>query len=301
MNNKPICLFTAIHPGSVRFLMPWYESLMEQTDQDYDLWVCLDGVEPDQITEILGTELKAHWVPGKSGDTPVQVRQRALLQIVKAYSAVIFVDSDDMLMPTRVERAKLYLRNSDLTACAMNICLENGSDTGLIFAPPGNADLSALLINNNIFGLTNSAYRCDLLERCLPVPHGCCLMDWFVATRGWLLKARMSFDYSPNMVYRQYSSNTAKVIPPFEKNEVLGATAYVKDHYNYILKSSDDIPLREQKMLTDALKEVETFYNCLVSSGEVAGKYIEALNKQDLDFIWWNSIAHPELKQFYCN
>lgn len=274
---------------------------MQQTDQQYDLWVGLDGIEPDQITEILGTELKAHWVPGKSGDTPVQVRQRALLQIVKAYSAVIFVDSDDMLMPTRVERAKLYLRNSDLTACAMNICLENGSDTGLIFAPPRDTDLGNLLIKNNVFGLSNTAYRCDLLKHCLPVPRNCQLMDWFIAVRACIEKARPSFDYSPNMVYRQYSSNTAKVIPPFSSQEVIHAAVLVMNHYNCILNSTKDIPSLEKKLLVEALGEVEIFHNCLNGSGKIADKYTKAFNEQNLDIIWWSSVVHPRLKHIYTN
>ena len=66
--------------------------------------------------------------------------------------------------------------------------------------------LEHLLVRNNVMGLSNTAYRSDLLRRCLPIPTEAELMDWLLAVRSLALGARLQFDPEPRMWYRQYSN-----------------------------------------------------------------------------------------------
>jgi hypothetical protein len=72
----------------------------------------------------------------------------------------------------------------------------------------------------NAFGLSNTAYRCDLLRRCLPIPASAWAVDWFLATRAWLLGATIEADPVVRMDYRQHGANMASVRPPFDEARV---------------------------------------------------------------------------------
>ena len=87
---------------------------------------------------------------------------------------------------------------------------------GMTFGLPPRAEPEMCFPRNNVFGLSNSAFRSDLLRRCLPIPADAVLVDWFLATRAWLMGARMAFDPEVEMDYRQYGGNMARVGPPFD-------------------------------------------------------------------------------------
>src|SRR6201999_564792 len=90
---------------------------------------------------------------------------------------------------------------------------------------------SQILPANNVFGFSNSAYRCELLERCLPIPKDAVLVDWYLATRAWLFGAKLSFDREVRMSYRQYGANTARVRLPFSCDQILSDSALVRRHF----------------------------------------------------------------------
>ncbi len=101
-----LAVYTTIYPGMEAYLVDWYRSLREQTDQDFQLWIGLDKITSEFVEDALGSDLKANWMKAPVGATPAQIRQQALSKIVETCSAVVLVDSDDVLHPTRVAAAK---------------------------------------------------------------------------------------------------------------------------------------------------------------------------------------------------
>ena len=165
-----LALYTTIYPGVESFLRDWYRSVLEQTDQDYQLWIGLDTIGVEAAKDAMGADPKATWVAAASGDTPAQIRQRALAQIVERHDGVVLVDSDDVLHPSRVASARAALQTSDLAGCALRLVDQQGRDLGMTFGLPPQARPEDVLPRNNVFGLSNSAFRSDLLRRCLPIP-----------------------------------------------------------------------------------------------------------------------------------
>ena len=267
-------------------------SVTAQTDTDFDLWLGID-VAPEALGSASGLLENATFVVAEPGDTPASLRGRAWAQLVNLYDAVIFVDSDDVLYPERVAAAKKQLEASDVGGCALDLIAENGAPLGITFQAPLEHDWAELLPRLNVFGLSNTAYRCEVLAKTLPLPRDVAVVDWLVVTRAYLAGARLGFDAAPKMAYRQYRSNTAQVLPPFTPEGILRATAHVLTHLQYVLQEP---PSKEsfKTSLEQRFAEVQRFSERI--RGDVLTTYTRELNARTQPvYLWWACVAHKEL------
>ena len=299
--GSKLAVYTTIYPAVLKYLPEWYQSVQAQTDHDFELWIGLDALKPADIEDSLGCRIEARWVQAPANSTPAQVRDLALTQLVAAGCDVILVDSDDILYESRVTAARRELRTSDLAACALNIVDESGRPVGSEF----NLDLalkpSQTLPGNNVFGFSNSAYRCELLERCLPIPKDAVLVDWYLATRAWLLGAELSFDHNVRMDYRQYDANTARIRLPFWPDQILSDSVLVRRHFQLVLGAGAQkqfLPERWAHLLRVAC-DIEQFEQYVNHSPANLSAYLESLNGAVKRPIWWTSVAYPPLAHMW--
>ena len=284
-------LYTTVHPASFAYLEPFFASVAAQTDREFDFWVGLD-LAPEELEPVSGFLENAHVVTAEPGDTPSSLRGRAWAQIVTLYDAVIFVDSDDVLYSGRVAAAKKQLEVSDMGGCALDLIAENGAPLGVTLQAPPEHDWAELLPRCNVFGLSNTACRCEVLAKTLPLPE-VAVVDWLVVTRAYLAGARLGFDAAPKMAYRQYRSNTAQVLPPFTPEGILRATAHVLTHLQYVLQEP---PSKEsfKTSLEQRFAEVQRFSERI--RGDVLTTYTRELNARTQPvYLWWACVAHKEL------
>jgi len=294
-----LALYTTIYPGLEPYLPAWHESVLAQTDRDFDLWIGCQGVEPAALERILGPELIPHWVPCPEGDSPAQVRERAFHQIAAEYDALVLVDSDDVLHPTRVAAARQQLESCDVYACALRLMDQGGADLGAVLGLGEDEDLESVLPRWNLFGLSNSAYRAQTLCGCLPIPPDCVLLDWYLAMKAWGRGARLQFDRTCRMRYRQYQGNTARLLPPFSPGYILQATSWVCGHYRLILAEAPDMAPQVKAALVEAAGRAEKFREAVLKSSIILDEYVTALNKKPPASKWWTVVAHPELEHIW--
>jgi hypothetical protein len=295
-----LAVYTTIYPGVESYLAEWYRSLCEQTDKDFQLWIGLDELEKESIQNLLGPELKANWIEAPLGATPAEIRQISLARIVETSSEVVLVDSDDLLHPTRIEAARSALQSSELAGCALRLADQNGKNLDSVF------NLSPLLQpehafpRNNIFGFSNSAFRCELLRRILPIPANAVLVDWFLASRAWLLGAKLAFDREPRMAYRRHPGNTALIMLPFSPDQVRSAAVLVCHHFRLLLAepSAEFIPDRYIELKRVA-RDVEEFNQHMILNPTELEGYVEAFNALAPPQIWWSCVAYPALSHFW--
>jgi hypothetical protein len=291
-----LAVYTTIYPGVEAYLVDWYRSLRQQTDQEFQLWIGLDKLGSESVQNLLGSDLKANWVVGPSGATPAQVRQQALARIVETCSGVVLVDSDDLLYPSRVAAARAALQDSELAGCALCLIDQQGKDLDLTFDLPPQLGPEDVFPRNNVFGFSNSAFRSDLLRRCLPIPAGAVLVDWFLATRAWLLGARLAFDRVPRMDYRQHPTNTARVRFPFSRDQVISDTALVRRHFQLLLaEPTRDFVADRYAALRRVAREIEEFHQHIVLCPAQLNGYVEAFNALHPPPLWWSCVAYPPL------
>jgi hypothetical protein len=297
-----LAVYTTIHPGIAGFLSDWYRSLRRQTDQDFHLWIGLDSLGIDAVETVVDDCIDATWVAGEEGDTPAQIRQRAWEQIAPRYEGVVMVDGDDVLHPTRVAAARAALRSTDVAGCSLRLVDELGADLHVIVRLPNGIAPEAILPRHNLYGLSNTAYRCDVLGRCLPVPANVVHVDWFLVTRAWLSGATLAFDPVVRMDYRQHEANLAQIRGPFTAERVLADTASVRRHFD-TLKTALASPAEPDRLalLEEVSSDVDAFYQRMVLDPGLLDRYLRALNALAPSPIWWSHVAHPSLKDLWMN
>lgn len=291
-----LAIYTTIYPGVEQYVADWYQSLCQQTDQEYQLWIGLDTLDGNAVERVLGSRVDAHWVETPRGSTPAKIRDFALSRIVKDCAAVVLVDSDDVLFPSRVAAARRQLERCDLGGCALRLIDFDGRDLRQTFNLPEEVTPDEVFPRCNVFGFSNSIYRAELLRRCLPIPDEATLVDWFLSTRAWLLGANFDFDREPRMSYRQHSSNTAHVRLPFRKEQVFAHTELVRRHFKLVLATpSNDFVGERYTELARAHDDVAKFWSEIVCEPKKLESYVEALNQAVSLPIWWTSVAFPAL------
>jgi hypothetical protein len=297
---RTLAVCTTIYPGVEDFLPAWHASLAAQSDQHFDLWIGLDSVESGAVERIVGTSVKAHWVPADPGTTPAQVRQRVWSQIGALYDGVVLVDSDDLLHSSRVAAARAALQDCDLNGCALQLVDHHGRTLSMILGLPPNCAPTGVLPRNNLFGLSNSAYRSHLLQQCLPVPAESALVDWYLSTRAWLLGARLTFDPTVRMDYRQHGTNMARVRGPFNEAQVAQDTALVRKHFR-IMQANPPVGYMAERFaeLERTADDVELFHQRVTLDTDRLAQYVAALNVLAAPPLWWSCVAHPALASFW--
>jgi hypothetical protein len=295
-----LALYTTIYPGVEPYLQGWCRSVQNQTDKDYQLWIGLDAISVEAAMEAMGSDPKATWVPAFPGDTPAQVRQRAFERIVKTCDGVVLVDSDDILHDSRVAAAREALQMSDLAGCALRLVDHQGSDMDLTFGLPAMAKPENVLPRNNVFGLSNSAFRSELLCRCLPIPANVVLVDWFLSTRAWLFGVKLTFDPAVRMDYRQHDKNMTRVRSPFSSRQIIHDTESVLHHFRIVRAASEDGSLAGRLAeLDNVAADVAMFHRNVILQPTRLESYVQALNTQKLAPLWWSSVAHPSLRHMW--
>lgn len=292
-------LYTTIYPGVERFLADWFNSFDGLDSDGLDLWIGVDGISADIVSRWISPDVEVHFVPTVNGETPISLRNRALDMIIANYDYVVFADSDDILEPTRVAASMLALEDADVHGCALGLVDVEGNDLGEYFGLYANESPDQVLPRNNFLGLSNSAWRTDMLRRCLPVPSGCVAMDWLLATRAWGRGARISFDRTIRMRYRQYGANTACVIPPFTAKQILKSTTIVLEHYRLVLTDDTGFSVECRQRLIEAEWRAKRFGEVISASRELLDDYVAALNKLPAHHLWWMSVAHPQLEKIW--
>ncbi len=295
MSAGRLALYTTVYPGVESYLAAWGQSVRAQEDTNWDLWIGVDSLDIDSVARAIDMPRPPTWVEARAGSSPAQLRQQALAQIVEQYSAVVLVDSDDILYPTRVAAARSWMETSQLNGCALDLVDQQGHRLGLTF-PPSIADAAALLPRGNLFGMSNTIYCSDLLRRCLPIPADCVLVDWFLATRAWALGAGLSFDFHARMAYRQHPRNIGRILAPFTSEQVRLCTRLVLQHYALLLDGTADLPEPYRDELSVARASVYAFHLSIEESPAILGRYTQTINQQPLLRFWWEHVARPDLE-----
>lgn len=292
-----LAVYTAVYPGVARYLGAWYASVQAQTDRDFDLWISLDGLTEAALESQLGTRPAATFVVAETGSTPAQVRQQALAQIAERYDAVVLVDSDDLLHGDRVAAARASLGGADVAACGLRLVDEDGQPLGVSLATPGEGGADCGLPRTNAFGLSNTAYRSDVLRACLPIPAAAALVDWYLITMAWLQGAQLAFDPTPRMDYRQHGANMARIQPPFTRERVREDTALVREHYRLVLESLPPRALPDRLgQVREVAADVAAFDQLVVRDAAALARYVGELNAAPPPLLWWASVAYPPLR-----
>ncbi|WP_251968921.1 glycosyltransferase family A protein [Salinibacter ruber] len=295
-------MYTTIHPGTRPFLEEWYESVRAQTDSQFDLWIGIDDLDVDEACAEMEARPEATWIRAEPEDTPAQVRERAWRALIPQADAVVMVDADDMMHPCRVEHARQQISECDIGACALQLVDEEGEEIDCVMPPSGCETPEDVLPRHNIFGLSNTVYRTQVLDGSLPVPKDITLIDWYLATQAWLKGSNLSVERAVLMKYRQHDDSTLSLLPPFTKEDVRRTTQAVQHHFSAVERNLPAGPKANRlTAFQNACEEVHQFQERILAGDERLEKYISALNRCPPLPLWWGCVARPELSHLWNN
>jgi hypothetical protein len=286
-----------VYRGVEAFLAEWYQSVLEQTDQDFQLWIASDHLTVEAVTQAIGRAPEARWIFAQPGDTPSQIRQQVLLRAIETSNCIVLVDSDDVLHESRVVAAREAIETADLSGCALRLVDAEGQDLGLTLGSSADIDADVFLPRHNIFGFSNTTYRSKLLQSCLPIPADVVLVDWFLATKAWLMGARLTFDPIVRMDYRQHGANMAPIRYPWDADQVVRDTKRVMKHFDLLLASPIENLIPDRwAMVQEVAADVQLFSERVLTRPDNLERYVRSLNGIEPRIVWWWDVAQPALQ-----
>jgi hypothetical protein len=292
-------LYATLYPGVEKYFPDWVHSVLSQDISDFDICFGLDNISGEIVPEAVRNKFSVKFIKADNNASPISLRNRSMDLISVTYDAIVFTDCDDILEPTRISSAFRGLKNADIHGCAMGLINGEGRDLQAYFGLTEDEDPNEVLSRYNFLGLSNTAWRAEVLRACLPAPLECIAMDWFLAASGWCQGFRISFDRKIGMRYRQYGTNTACVVPPFTSEHICRATDIVCGHYRLLREKNIPTPATKRIMLEDAASRVSMFKANIDSSPLTLEAYVVALNQRPAHRLWWLTVAHPDLDDIW--
>ena len=207
LNN--VAFLTTIFPMKEQFLIDFFGSLSKQTNEKFDVVVVNDGYKGfDKIKEryfkLNIIELSCLKTPAKNREFGINFCKD------EEYEYLIFGDSDDYFSDNRIELSLSALINNDIVANDVSLFDDSGIYEAMYMSNrlEDNSEISYEYIQNkNIFGLSNTAVKLDILEGVV-FDEDLVAVDWYLYKE--LLKKRCSALFINKAItyYRQYKDNT---------------------------------------------------------------------------------------------
>jgi hypothetical protein len=235
-------------------------------------------------------------VEATSSETPAALRRRCLSQLCDEYDLIVLLDSDDVARPARVSAAKHGFGPWSLSVCALELIDRDGEALCRRMEVKEPVDWARILPTSNIVGMSNVAYDASLLRELLSFPDDCEVVDWYMATRAWLLGAIFRWEPRPLVRYRQHGANVASVVPPFTAQHVRRATDLVRGHHRRIGAQQPLPGSPEQRRLLDAARLRVDAFHLAIQDASVMSRYVQRINGLPDQFLWWQMVACDRLE-----
>jgi hypothetical protein len=270
---------TVIFPKVLKFFPEFIQSLCNQTDKNFHLFLVNDGCNIEDI-HITGLEYSI-LAPGK---TIIKNREILIKEAFnQKYEWIIFGDSDDYFDINRVEIIREFTKDYDL------ISNEIVSFAGLkVYEPQflkvlgdfSEIDLT-FIRDKNLFGLSNVACRTKFLINVI-IPSNIIADDWYLFTKAIQSGAKACFTAQTNTYYRQWEENIIGV----DKRTTNQIKTGVKAKYFHFKNMLNSDPWFESEIVW-----LQSLYNQIEDIS--FNNYIQKVRKRKEDFtFWWESIKN---------
>ena len=204
-----IAFLTTIFPMKRQFLIDFFNSLNNQTHDNFDMVVVNDGYS--NFNEIKLKYGKLNIVELEYSNTPAKNREYGINYCIeRKYDILIFGDSDDYFSNNRVELALEALNSNDIVVNDVSLFDNNGTYEDMYISNRLENDSKVnfnYIKNKNIFGLSNTALKINILSK-VSFDKDLVAVDWYLY-KGLLKNGcKAIFTNKAITYYRQYKDNT---------------------------------------------------------------------------------------------
>ena len=204
-----IAFLTTIFPMKKQFLIDFFNSLNNQTCDNFDVVVANDGYS--NFNEIKLKYGKLNIVELECSNTPAKNREYGINYCIeRKYDILIFGDSDDYFSNNRVELALEALNSNDIVVNDVSLFDNNGTYEDMYISNRLENDSKVnfnYIKNKNIFGLSNTALKINILSK-VSFDKDLVAVDWYLY-KGLLKNGcKAIFTNKAITYYRQHKDNT---------------------------------------------------------------------------------------------
>jgi hypothetical protein len=226
-------VFSVLYPGVTdEIVRDYVRSIEAQTDSGFD-WLMINDHAPAAQMDLFPSAVT--WIQIRTPTSFGHIRERGVaFGIEQGYDAVIFSDVDDYYSSNRVAATKAALSGADFVFTELQVVEWNGrlmhaNLLQTLHAPARPSRLEDIL-DYNFIGLSHSGARTSAL-RCLEMPEGIEVVDWWIFSVLLLHGHRGAFIPSSDTFYRQSDQNYVGVFNPLTPERLLRGIAAKLNHY----------------------------------------------------------------------
>lgn len=207
--SQKIAFLTTIFPINDQYLTDCFDSIEQQTFKDFDVVVVNDGYKNFDALKKKYATLNIIELPYKN--TPSKNREYGINYVKNmGYDILIFGDSDDYFEKNRVKKSIELLKVHDIVVNDLSLFNTGGIYNHRYFSnriPNYEIIDFDFILEKNIFGLSNTAIKLDLVDS-VDFDSHIIAVDWYFFSL-LLLKAKHAiFTNETQTFYRQYGENT---------------------------------------------------------------------------------------------
>ena len=162
-----IVFFSVIYPAMEGYLEDFLSSLGRQSNKDFDVFIVNDRFSNfDRYKSRYRLKIIEQCFDG----SPAKVREAGINYLLQngKYDAIVFGDSDDYFADNRIEKVYELLKDTDIVVNDLNIIDDSNNIMAINYISKrlinGEMISSDFILDKNIFGLTNTAIRMDVIK-----------------------------------------------------------------------------------------------------------------------------------------
>lgn len=226
--------FTVYYPLDLEIHVENLNSLNNQTNHDFHLFIVNDGVE--NLDKLVERYYKYPVTILQFDGDMFEIREKGISFILESgYENIIFGDSDDYFSENRIECTLQHLKENDLIVNDVALVDKHSNPLKECYFSNRLANnfkiTKEFLIDKNIIGFSNSAIKAMFLKNVSYKTQSLAL-DWFVFLQVFE-KAEINAKFITNCTtyYRQHDNNIAD-IDRFTPEKFLKGLSVKSNHYN---------------------------------------------------------------------
>ena len=282
-----IAVFSVIFQANLKYLDEFINSLNNQNNQCFELFLINDGLSPSVLHDAFKFAkfpVVIYTINDKL--TPAQIREVGFKELTKKeYKKIIFADTDDLMSPNRVDKSiemlDLYpVVFTDITLISENnIVLESSIWKDRLLNIEVNRNF---LYDKNVLGLGNSAIQGSFLRN-IVFPKEIIAVDWYYFT---IILGNQNAGFISDAItfYRQHFNNTIGIKEvTIERLEFIFKVK--EKHYAELI----NIDPQYAKYASEMIHKKK-----LLSDGYVTAYEI---NKNKINFFWWEETNYIEYER----
>ena len=205
-----IAFLTTIFPMNKQYLYDFFDSLKNQTCQNFDVIVVNDGYkEFDELKSAYNQTLNI--IELQYSNTPAKNREYGINYCIdNSYDILVFGDSDDYFEKNRIEKSLELLKEYDVVVNDLSLFDESAVyEEKYLSHRLKNFEVvePEFIKDKNIFGMTNTAIKLESISK-VTFDNNIVAVDWYLFKSLLEQGLKAVFTNETVSLYRQYENNT---------------------------------------------------------------------------------------------